>query len=153
MVRFTLVMKGLKIAGIVLGGILLLLAIGVAVALTPSVQTWAVRKAVAGKPGMEINVAKVAAGFSAADVADFRFTKDGMVVTAKGVTARYSAWDYIKNKRINVDSATIEELVIDMRNVKPSATPNYPTPANSGSTNQTTKSSQPAAKAEKKEPF
>ena len=33
-------MKGLKIVGFVLGGIIVLLAIGVALALTPSVQTW-----------------------------------------------------------------------------------------------------------------
>ena len=61
-------MKGLKIFAFVVAGIVLLLAIVLALALTPSVQTWAVRKAVAGQPGMDIQVAKVAAGFSAADL-------------------------------------------------------------------------------------
>src|SRR5215203_3290337 len=99
-------MKGLKIVGFVVGGILVLLALGVALALMPSVQTWAVRKAVAGQPGTDLKVIRVAAGFSAADINDLRYSKDGMVVTARGVSAKYSAWDYLRSKRINVDSAT-----------------------------------------------
>lgn len=151
-------MKALKIVAFVVGGIVVLLAIVVALALMPSVQTWAVRKAVAGQPGMEIKVAKVAAGLSAAEVTEFHFAKDGMVVTAKGVSARYSAWDYVSKKRINVDSVTIDDLVIDLRNAK---TPTSAAPAGGaapGTTSGTprTPSSSPSAalaKAEKKEPF
>ncbi|WP_414660484.1 AsmA family protein [Horticoccus sp. 23ND18S-11] len=112
-------MKALKISAIVVGGVVVLLAIVVALAFTSSVQTWAVRKAVAGQPGMTIEVSRVAAGLSAADISDFRFTKDGMIVTAKSVSARYSASDYIKHKRINADSVTVDELVVDLRNAKP----------------------------------
>src|SRR5215212_3770365 len=104
-------MKGLKILGIVLAGVLVLLGIAVAIALMPSVQTWAVRKAVAGQPGVEMNVTRVAAGFSGAEVNELRYVKDGMVVTLKGVSAKYSAWDYIRSKRINADSVVIDELV------------------------------------------
>jgi hypothetical protein len=150
-------MKGLKIFAFVVGGILVFVAIGIGLALTPSVQTWAVRKAVAKQPGMTIEVSRVAAGPSAADITDLRYVKDGMVVTAKGVSARYSAWDYVSKKRINADSVTIEDLVIDLRNVKPSpsapGSPSAGTPPTTASGSPSAPASPRPASAEKKTPF
>src|SRR3954468_3905953 len=117
-------MKGLKIVAWIVGGLVLLLAVVFALALTPAVQTWAVRKAVAGQPGMTIEVGRVAAGFSAADISDLRYAKDGVVVTAKGVTARYSAWDYIAKHKINADSVAVQDLLVDLRNAKPAVAAN-----------------------------
>ncbi|HUR57282.1 MAG TPA: hypothetical protein VM029_06210, partial [Opitutaceae bacterium] len=108
-------MKVAKIVAIVLGVFLLLAVVIGALALTPGIQTWAVRRAVAGQPGMKIEVGHVAAGFSAADIRELRVVKDGMVITAKGITANYSAWDYISRKKINADQVTVEELVVDLR--------------------------------------
>lgn len=88
-------MKGLKIVAFVVGGIVVLVAVLLALALTPSVQTWAVQKAVAGQPGMSIKISRVAAGFSAADITNLRYAQDGIIVTAKGVSAKYSAMDYL----------------------------------------------------------
>src|SRR3954465_1540221 len=105
-------MKGLKIVAWIVGSLVLLLAVVFALALTPAVQTWAVRKAVAGQPGTTIEVARVAAGPSAANITEFRYAKDGMVVTAKGVSAKYSAMDYLTKKRINADSVNVDDLVI-----------------------------------------
>lgn len=128
-------MKALKLVGFILGGIVLLLAVLLALALTPSIQTWAVRKAVADQPGMKIEVGRVAAGFSAADLTDVRYAKDGMVVTAKAVSARYNAWDYLTKKKINADTVVAEDVLIDLRNAKPAtpaSTPNSkPQPPNS----------------------
>ncbi|MEO6567666.1 MAG: hypothetical protein ABIO94_02790, partial [Opitutaceae bacterium] len=115
-------MKRLKIVGIVLGTLVVLGGVVVVLALTPSVQTWAVRKATAGQPGVSIDVARVSLGFSKADLSDVRFSKDGMVVTAKAVTARYSAWDYLTKKRINVDSVVARDVLIDVRSVNPATT-------------------------------
>lgn len=114
-------MKGLKIAGIVVGSIAVLCGLVLALALTSGVQTWAVRKAVAGQPGMTLEVAKVAVGFSAAEITDLRLTKDGVVVTAKSITAKYSAWDYLTKNRINADRVAVEDLFVDLRNAKPTA--------------------------------
>ena len=114
-------MKALKILGFTLAALLLIVVVLVALALTPSIQTWAVRKAMADQPGMKLEVGRVAAGLSAADISDVRFSQNGMIVTAKGVTARYSAWDYLTKNRINADNVTVEELLVDMRNVKPAA--------------------------------
>lgn len=116
-------MKVLKIFALVLGAVAVLLAIGLALALTPSVQTWAVRRALAGQPGMKPEIGRVAAGFSDADVSDLRIEKDGAIIVAKGVTAKYSAWDYITSKRINVDQVTVTDLLVDLRNAKPAAAP------------------------------
>lgn len=126
-------MKGLKILAFVAVGIVALLGIALAVALMPSVQTWAVRKAVAGQPGVTLEVDRVDAGFSNASISNLRYAKDGMLVTAKGVTAKYSAWDYLTKKRINADQVTVEELVVDLRNAKSA------TAATTGSSAQSTK--------------
>ena len=150
-------MKALKIVAFVVGGIVLLLAIGLLLALTPSVQTWAVRKAVAGQPGMKLDVARVAAGFSAADIADLRFEQDGIVVTAKAVSARYNAWDYVSKKRINADSVTVQDLVVDLRNAKPAAAQASTMPATGSGATRTRTPAEPPIRsgkpAEKKTPF
>src|SRR5205823_1620677 len=105
-VRFC--MKALKIVAFVVGGIVVLLGILVVLAFTPSVQTWAVRK-FANQPGTTIEVGRVAANLTGADITDLRYVKDGMVVTAKGVTARYTAWDYISKKRINASQVDMQD--------------------------------------------
>jgi hypothetical protein len=116
-------MKALRIIAFVVGGFLVLLAIAVVLAFTPGVQTWAVRKAVADNPGMTIEVGRVAAGMSSAEITGLKVVKDGAVITADRIFAEYSAWDYISHKRINVDSASVQNAVVDLRNAKPSTAP------------------------------
>ena len=114
--------KKIKISAIVLGSLGVLAVIAVVLALNSAVQTWAVRKAVAGQPGTKIEVSRVSAGFSEADVNDFQFEQDGMVVTAKGVNAKYSAWDFIRGRGVNADSVSVDDLVVDMRKMQPAGT-------------------------------
>ncbi|MDO8540457.1 MAG: hypothetical protein Q7S40_08440 [Opitutaceae bacterium] len=135
-------MKALKIVAIVVGVVAVLLALVFVLALTPTVQTWAVRKALAGQPGMITEVGRVAAGFSDARIDDLRVVKDGAVITAKSVTANYSAWDYISNQRVNVDQVTVRDLVVDLRNAKPAGAPASTTASQSpGSTQASTRTS------------
>lgn len=119
-------MKALRIIGFVIGGLILVVAILVGVALMPSVQTWAVRKAVADQPGLKLEIGRVAAGLSTADITDLYVVKDGMVITAKSVTARYSAWDYLSGGRINVDTANVQDLVVDLSKMPPAPTAGAP---------------------------
>lgn len=112
-------MKALKITGLVVAGLVVLGAILLGLALTPALQTSAVRKAFAGQPGVTMEVNRVAAGFSNAEIVNLRYVQDGIVVTAKGVTAAYSALDYLAGNRVNADSLTIDELVVDLRNPTP----------------------------------
>ncbi len=156
-------MKALKILAIVAGVVVVLLTLVVVLAFTPSIQTWAARKALAGQPGMTGEIGRVAAGFSDADVRDVRIVKDGMVISVTGLTAKYSAWDYISNGRINVDQVSVRELVVDMRNATAASTSSSPaqtgggsavpsTPAATG-TKQTPAPSGPGASTASKAPF
>lgn len=114
-------MKGLKIAGVVLGAVLLLAAGTVFLALNSGVQTWAVRKAIAGQPGLKLELSRVEAGLSSAEVNDLRFSQDGMLITAKRITTRHQGWDYVSRSLINVESVSVEELVVDLRQASASA--------------------------------
>lgn len=108
-------MKGLKLLAVVAGTLALLTALLVVVALTPAVQTWAVRKAVSGQPGMNIEIGRVAAGWSEAGLSDIRIEKDGAIITARSASARYSLGDYLSRRRLNADQITVEDLLIDLR--------------------------------------
>ena len=112
-------MKAFKILAIALGAVAFLVLVGAAVAFTSGFQTWAVRKATAGQPGLTIEIGRVAAGLSAADLTDLRVVKDGVVITAKSVSAKYSAWDYLTKKRVNVELVSVPDLLVDLRNATP----------------------------------
>lgn len=108
-------MKGTRILVFVLGGALALVALLAMLAFTPSVQTWAVRRAVAGQPGMAIEVERVAAGLTSFEISGLRVATGGVVVTAASATARYSAWAYLAQNRIDADDLTVRDLVVDLR--------------------------------------
>lgn len=162
-------MKALKVVALIVAGVAVLLAIVVVLALTPSVQTWAVHKALADQPGLSAKFGRVAAGFSDAKIDDVRIVKDGVVITAKGITANYSAWDYLSNQRVNVDQLIVSDLLVDLRNAQPAtgaAAPGRPPAPGAGSapapgspatqTNAGTASPRPAnagTAAETSEPF
>lgn len=148
-------MKGLKITGLVLSAIILLFVGLLALALTSKVQTWALRKAVSGQPGMTLEFESVGAGFSGADVSELKFTQDGIVVTAKVIAVRHSAWDYVSKKLINVGSIQVDDLLVDLRNMKstPSAAAPAPTKAPTGASNQGQAATTPAKKVDPKALF
>lgn len=114
-------MKALKIVGLAVGGIVLLAVLLVGLAFVPAVQTWAVRKAVAGQPGLTLEVGRVAAGLSTTEIRDLRLVQDGLIVTVRRVSAEYSAWDYLKHKRVNVEKIEVQGLGIDTRQMPASA--------------------------------
>jgi hypothetical protein len=114
-------MKVLKFSAFVLGGLALLTVIAVALALNSGVQTWAVRKAIAGQPGIALTVDRVSAGTSSAQITGLRVEQDGAIVSADEITASYSAWDYLTGGLIVVDSAALKGLTFDLR-AAPAAT-------------------------------
>lgn len=115
-------MKALKIFATIVVVIAVLIAALVGIALLPSVQTWAVKKAVAGQPDLKLEVGRVAAGFSSADLQDVHLVKGAIVVTAKRASAKYSAWDYVFHRRVNVSDLTVDDLLIDTRSLAASTT-------------------------------
>jgi hypothetical protein len=108
-------MKGLKILAVVVGGLAVLVAVALVVAFNSSFQTWAVRKAVAGQPGMTLEVSRVSAGMSGADITGLKIAKDGMVISAKAVNAKFSVWDLVGSDRINLESLVVTDLDVDVR--------------------------------------
>ncbi len=113
----------------ILIGLLLVIAVVLALALTPAVQTWAARKALADQPGLAVDFSRVKAGFSSADVQNLRYEKDGIVLTASHAAARYSAWDYLTKQRVTVHDLAVDGLVIDVRNPRPPASAAATSPA------------------------
>ena len=119
-------MKRLKIPLIIVASLASLVLLAVMLAFTPGVQTWAVRRALAGQPGLSIDVGHVAAGLSSAELREVRVVQDGTVVSVKAITAAYSATDYLSGKKINVSKVVVRGVEVDAR--KPAAKP-APSPA------------------------
>jgi len=127
-------MKVLRIVGLIVGGIFVLAALLVGAAFVPAVQTWAVRKAVAGQPGLRLEIGRLAAGLSTTEIRDLRLVQDGLVVTAKRVFARYSVWDYLAHKQVNVDRIEIQDLGVDTRQMPATAVTTAPHPTGPAAT-------------------
>ena len=117
-------MKPLKLTIVILSSLAALVAIAVVLAFTPAVQTWAVRRALNGQPGLVAEVGRVSVGLSAAELRDVRVVQDGVVIVAKEITAAYNAIDYITGRKITVNRVAIRGVEIDAR--KPVAKANPP---------------------------
>ena len=116
---FSHVMNRLKLTLVILGGLAALVLLMVILAFTSSVQTWAVRRALTGQPGLTMMVGSVAAGLTSAEIRDVRVEQDGVIIVAQRVSATYSAMDYISGRRITIENVAVKGLEIDAR--KPSA--------------------------------
>jgi hypothetical protein len=121
-------------------------------ALTPAIQTWAVRKVVSQQRGLKLDVARVSAGLSSAELKNVHLVKDGLVVTAKQVNARYSAWDYVRRQRLTVDDLTVDDLVIDTRGATSTPATNTPS-AGAAEPESVARAANTAAPAGSKQPF
>ncbi|MFM8617567.1 MAG: hypothetical protein ACKOE8_02410 [Opitutaceae bacterium] len=108
-------MKAAKIVVIALGSLLALVVIAGAVALSSGFQTWAVRKALAGQPDLNLEVGEVAAGFSSATVRGVKLKQPGLALEVGEVSARYSAWAYLSGGKIDVDEIDVKGIAVDLR--------------------------------------
>ena len=86
-------MNRLKLTLVILGGLAALVLVMVILAFTPSVQTWAVRRALTGQPGLTMAVGSVAAGLTSTELRDVRVEQDGVIIVAQQVSATYSAME------------------------------------------------------------
>ena len=113
-------MKTLKVAGVIVGAIAVLAVLAVTAALSSAVQTWVVHKVLANQSGMTIEVTKVHAGFSAAQITGLRVAQDGVVLSAASISTRHSVWAYLTGRRIDVDELIVKDLALVLR---PAASP------------------------------
>lgn len=96
-----------------LGGILLLLAALVALALVPAVQGWAVKRALAGQPGLQLEFARIAAGPSRAELTDVTFARDGLRVRVARAEATYSLWSVLFANRLSISRLAADGVEVD----------------------------------------
>lgn len=69
------------------GGVVILLAAAIAVALSSTFQTWAVRRALAGQPGMRATIGEVSAGLGRVTLRDLRVETGGAIITVPALEA------------------------------------------------------------------
>jgi hypothetical protein len=122
-------MNRLKVVLFVAAGVVVVALVAVGLAFSSGVQTWAVRRALTGQPGVTISVGSVSAGLSSAVVRDVRVQQRGTIVVAREVIADYAAMDYVFGRRINVARAILRGVEIDARKSAPAATPGPATAA------------------------
>lgn len=79
-------MKLLRRLLILFGGLVVFALIVFALALTPAVQTWAVKRVLNGDPSLGVQVNRVAVGFQRIELTDIVVVKPGVVLTLPAVT-------------------------------------------------------------------
>lgn len=145
-------MKTLKVLAAFAALCVALLAVALVLAFTPTIQTWAARKAVSGIAGTKISIGRVSAGLSSADLRDVRVVQAGRVISVQHTTARYSVWDYVFHHRLTVADLQVSGLVADLASAAPSGAGTSRSPATQVPTSGTApapkgKVAQPAPKS------
>ena len=104
--------------------VLLLLGAGglIALAFSSGFQTWAFRRAVAGMPGVKIEVASIEAGLSQARLTGLKVVVPGATVSADSADATLSVWDVITRHRLDLGTVNVRNAVIDLRGAAPAPT-------------------------------
>lgn len=113
-------MKPVRPLLLVLGLVLLLLALTAGLALTPAVQGWAVRKAVAGTPGLALEFGRVAAGPRRLELQEVVVERSGVQVRLARLSADYSLLGLF-GRRLVVERLQAEGLEIDLSRRSPVA--------------------------------
>ena len=93
--------------------LLVLVAVAVGVALTPSVQRWAVLRAARAQPGLKLEVGSVAAGISHLRLAGLRAEKKGVTLQLEQLDADYSPWQLVARRRLVLGHVRGQGLVVD----------------------------------------
>lgn len=139
-------MKPLKIVLFFATALLALLLVGVVLALTPAVQTWAVRKVLDGQPEAGVSVGRISAGLSGAEIAGLRIEQPGMSLQLERASARFSALRLLSSGRIDLDEVVAEGIELDLRQSPASGSP---TSAGGPPPRPSTTASSPPAEAPK----
>ena len=106
-------MKFVRPLLIILGVIMGLVALGVAVALVPAVQRWAVLRATRSTPGLKLDVAAVSAGFSGLALEGLQLEKNGLTVKLGRLEADYSLSQVLFSRRLTISRLAASGLMVD----------------------------------------
>lgn len=105
------------------GILLALLVLASGVALLPSVQQWAARRALAQHPELKLDFASLSVGPSSARLGGVRFERDGLVVTAERAEAEFSAWQFLTRHHVRIDRLIATGIAIDAAKLPATRTP------------------------------
>lgn len=103
-------MKPLKLALLLLGAGILLAAGMVALALLPSVQTWAARRALEGSP---VAIERVAAGAGAARLEGITLRQPGLVVRVGSLETKHSLGAWLGSRRLDAEEITLRDVLVE----------------------------------------
>lgn len=104
---------------ITLGILALLCGIAVALALTPSIQRWAVLRAAAGRPGLALTIDGMSAGVSRLVLRGVALEQNGLVVNLASLEADYSLFEVLVRRRLHLRRLNAEGLVVDASRLSP----------------------------------
>ena len=107
-------MKFLRFLLLGLGVVVLLLAIVSALALLPSIQTWAARRVIASSPELGItHLGRVSAGFQRIEILDLRMQRDGLSLTLPAATIDLPVFSAARDD-VQIRSLTAKGWTLDL---------------------------------------
>ena len=102
---------------ITVGVIVVIAVTAMALALNPSIQRWALLRAVAGRPGLKLEVTSVAVGFSTVTLQGVRFEQHGLTVKLDQLTMDYSLWPVLFSHRLSVQRLVASGVMVDASHI------------------------------------
>ena len=109
-------MKPVRLLLISLGILVVTGAVVAGLALTPSVQRWALLRA-ARNAGLKLEVAGVSAGWSGATLQGVQAEKQQIVVKLDRLEAGFSLWQLLVGRQLAISRLKIDGLVVDASRV------------------------------------
>lgn len=106
-------MKPVRILLIALGVLVALSAVALGLALTPSIQRWAVLRAVQGTPGLRLELGGISAGFSGVTLTDVRAEQGGLPVRVARLEAEFSPIGFVLGNHLKVERLRVQGLAVD----------------------------------------
>lgn len=127
-------MRSVRIFLLAAATVLVVGLIGLAVVLNPTVQTWAVRRALSSRPEDHISIARVNAGFRRVELTDLRYERDGLRFVAPTVTADLDVWAAAVRHRFFISHLVAKDWTCDVRAAVAPVTEAATSPAGAPST-------------------
>ena len=99
------------------GVLVVIFVTGLVLALTPSIQRWAVLRAAARQPGLKVAATGVSAGFSSLALKGVQVEQQGLKVNVERLEMDYSLWQLLFSDRLNVSHLSASGVVVDASRV------------------------------------
>ena len=112
-------MKLLRPTLLTVGTLVFLGVIAVGLALVPSMQHWAVMRAAAKQPGLNLKLASISAGVSSLTLRGVQLEHRGVKVTLDQLTVEYSLWAFLSGRRLQIGQLTAQGLLVDASKLSP----------------------------------